>query len=186
MKQWIKTYSPYIVIGICLIWIVLNPLFSSLKQPHVETIYITDTITITKIDTLELVSPIFVTKKIVDTFFIYLKDSTKISFPIEQKLYKEEGRYEAWVSGINPKLDKINVFNKTEYKTITNTVTNTVYKNAWKGYIGGEIATFDNKVMPSINLMLISPKSLAFGVGYGMYDNKAVYKFNVSYKIFGK
>lgn len=184
MKQWIKRLS-YIVLGICLIWIVLNPLFRSPK-PHIETIYITDTITITKIDTLELVSPIFVTKKIVDTFFVYLNDSTKISFPIEQKFYKEEGKYEAWVSGINPCLDKINVYNKTEYKTINNTITNTVYKNTWKGYIGGEISTFDGKVIPSINLMLISPKSLAFGCGYGMYNGKSMYNLNVSYKFFGK
>lgn len=50
-----------------------------------------------------------------DTIFIYLER--------EQKYYKGKN-YEAWVSGYQPQLDKINVFNET--KIITNT---TYYKH---------------------------------------------------------
>lgn len=184
MKQWIKTYCPYILIGICLIWIVTS--FLVKRKPHIETIHTTDTIFITKIDTLELVSPIFVTKKIIDTMYIYMADSSKISLPVEEKYYKEEGKYEAWISGVNPNLDRINVFNKTEYQTVTNTITNTVYKKEWKGYIGGEIMMFEDNVIPSINISIFSPKSLGFGVGAGLYQNKPVYKFNINYLLFSK
>ena len=161
-------------------------LVDSCRHKRIETVYITDTVTITKIDTLELVSPIFVTKRIVDTFFVYLKDSTAISFPIEQKYYKQDGRYEAWVSGINPNLDKINVFDKTEYKTITNTITNTIYKNPWRGYIVGGISTLDNKMIPSIGVAVMSPKSLLFGVSVGVYNSLPAYNINIGWKIFGK
>ena len=161
-------------------------LIDSCRLKRVETVYVTDTVTITKVDTLELVSPIFVTKRVVDTFFVYLKDSTVIPLPIEQKYYRQDGQYEAWVSGVNPNLDKINVFNKTEYKTITNTVTNTVYKNTWKTYIIGEIASYNNQMMPSINMATISPNSLLFGAGIGVYDKSLFYKVNVGWKIFGK
>ena len=117
---------------------------------------------------------------------VYVNDSTKVKLPVEEKFYTEPDKYEAWVSGINPSLDRINVFNKTEYQTVTNTITNTVYKDAWKGYIGGEIMTFDGKIIPSINLLFVTPKKIAFGGGVGIYNNSAVYKFNLNYSIFKK
>lgn len=181
MAKWIKKYYPFLVILALTLMLV-----DSCRHKRIETVYVTDTVTVTKVDTLELVSPIFVTKKVVDTFFVYLKDSTTVSLPVEQKYYKQNGKYEAWISGINPNLDKINVFNKTEYKTTTNTTTHTIYKNTWKGYISGEILTFDSKVIPSIDLIVISPKSLLFGAGIGIYDNALVYNFNIGWKIFGK
>lgn len=109
-----------------------------------------------------------------------------MNLPIEEKYYSETGKYEAWISGVNPSLDKINVFNKIEYKTVTNTTTNTVYKDAWKGYIGADITTFDGNVIPSVNLLFVTPKNIAFGGGVGIYKNSAVYKINFNYLIFKK
>lgn len=184
MSNFLRKYWCIILFGVCLVWAVLI-LFRN-PNPHTQIVHTTDTVYITKIDTLELVSPIFVEKKVVDTFFVYVNDSTNIALPIEQKKYSEPNKYELYISGVNPNLDTIRVFNKTEYRTITNTVTHTVYKNAWRGYIGGQISTFDSQVMPTINLMFVSPKTFTFGAGIGIYDNKPVYQFNVSYKIFGK
>lgn len=47
-----------------------------------------------------------------------MHDSIYIDVPIMQKHYKEDSLYEAWISGYEPSLDSINVFNKTEYITI--------------------------------------------------------------------
>lgn len=179
MKQWIKTYIPYVVIGICLFWIIKLS-FNSPNIPHKEIIHTTDTVIIKKTDTIKLVSPRYVTKHIVDTFVYYIDSTKSISFPIEQKYYKEEGRYEAWISGIQPKLDQINVFNKTEYKTVTNTV----YKNRWEGYLFGQISTLGNKVIPTIGLNIKTPESLLFGFGVGLYENNPVYSVSLGYSIF--
>lgn len=184
MSNFLRKYWCIILFGVCLVWMVLS-LFRNHPSPSL-TVHTTDTVYITKIDTLSLVSPIFIEKKVVDTFFVYVNDSTNIPLPIEQKKYSEPNMYELYISGVNPNLDTIRVFNKTEYRTVTNTVTNTIYKSAWRGYIGGQISTFDNQVIPTINLTLVSPKMLAFGAGIGIYNNKPVYQFNVSYKIFGK
>lgn len=184
MRNFLRKYWCIILFGVCLVWAVLI-LFRN-PHPHTQIVHTTDTVYITKFDTLELVSPIFVEKKVVDTFFVYVNDSTNIPLPIEQKKYSEPNKYELYISGVNPNLDTIRVFNKTEYRTVTNTVTHTVYKNAWRGYIGGQISIFDSQVIPTINLMFVSPKTFTFGAGIGIYDNKPVYQFNVSYKIFGK
>jgi hypothetical protein len=48
-------------------------------------------------------------------------DSANVVIPITQKTYKDS-TYTAWVSGYDPSLDSIQVYPKTEYKTITNTI----------------------------------------------------------------
>lgn len=183
MKSKICTYLPHILIAISL----MISIYSLFRKPNEEKIVTTtDTVFVTKYDTLRYSYPVFFTKKVIDTITIYLKDSSKIELPIEQKYYKQDGSYEAWISGYHPSLDKINVFNKTEYKTITNTETHTLYKSSWRGYIGGQIQTFDQKWIPSIKLTITSPKSLLIEAGIGVYDNKPVYNVSAGIKIWGK
>lgn len=178
-------YLPYIVIGILVLsWIVTS--FLDQSKPSMKTIYKTDTITVYKTDTITIESPKYKYKKIIDTLYVYIKDSNKVSLPIEEKYYKEEGRYEAWIRGVNPSLEKINVFNKTIEKKVTNTEIRTIYKKSWNGYLNAQISNYDSKVIPSINLTINSPKSLSFGAGVGIYQNKPLYNFQVGYKLFGK
>lgn len=47
-----------------------------------------------------------------------IRDSSTVVMPITQKHYADS-TYEAWVSGYNPELDSIKVFNKTEFVTTT-------------------------------------------------------------------
>lgn len=184
MRKFCRKYCYAILFGVCLAWVTLS-LFRK-PNPHIETVYVTDTVYSTKIDTLKVASPTFIEKKVVDTFFVYVNDSTNISLPIEQKRYAEPDKYELYISGVNPKLDTIWVFKKTEYRTVTNTVTNNIYKYTWRGYLNGQIMTFNNDVIPSIGLTLISPKSWLIGGNIGLYNNKPTYQLNVGYKLFGK
>lgn len=184
MRNSYQKYCCAILFGVCLAWVVLS-LFRK-PNPHIETVYVTDTVYSTTTDTIELVSPIFVEKKVVDTFFVYVNDSTNIPLPIEQKKYSEPNKYELYISGINPNLDTIRIFNKTEYRTVTNTVTNNIYKYTWRGYLNGQIMTFNNDVIPSIGLTLISPNSWLIGGSIGLYNNKPTYQLSVGYKLFEK
>ena len=183
MYNKLKTYLCIYLYAILL----MISIYSLFRKPNEEKIITTtDTVYWVKYDTLRYSYPVFFTKRIIDTIPIYLKDSTKIELPVEQRYYKQDGSYEAWVSGYHPSLDKINVFNKTEYKTITNTETHTLYKSSWRGYIGGQIQTFDQKWIPSIKLTITSPKSLLIEAGIGVYDNNPVYNVSAGIKIWGK
>lgn len=185
MKQLTKTYLTILLIGICAGWSA-RWLINKGKPVEPIVVHTTDTVFFYKWDTLSVIKPIFITKKIVDTITVYSKDSVKIHLPVEQKYYEDKDRYQAWISGYEPSLDSINVFNKTEYQTITNHTKETIYKNAWNAYLGLQISTFDGNVIPTINLMIASPKKLSFGAGIGLYDNKPVCNLSLGYKIFEK
>lgn len=58
--------------------------------------------------------------------------------PRTQKYYKDP-RYEAWVSGYNPRLDSVNVFSLVTVKTVTNTVKK-AYKNEF--YVNADFRYF--------------------------------------------
>lgn len=77
-----------------------------------------------KIDTILVSNPIPYKVKVVDTLSLVdslvVRDTitNTIILPIEQKTYKDSN-YVAYVSGYTPKLDSINVYNRTETKYIT-------------------------------------------------------------------
>lgn len=183
MIDWIKKYSvSCFIIGILILIIVIN-----INNPfEEETIIKTDTLYITKYDTIKEYYPKYIYKKTIDTILIYMKDSSKVEIPIEEKYYKKDNSYELWITGYQPNLRSINVFNKTEYKTITNTITNTIYKYSWRGYANARFSTFDGKVIPSIGFTIISPKSVLLGAEIGVLDNNPVYSISFGYKLFGK
>lgn len=84
----------------------------------------TDTITITKIDTVTIIKPVvqyrYITQVIIDT--LYNTDSIKVpvQIPIESKTY-QDSTYRAVVSGYRANLDTIQVYPIHTYTTITNT-----------------------------------------------------------------
>lgn len=76
-------------------------------------------------DTVTVREPVFVTERAVRTDTVLLrsdgpKDSALAVVPITQKVYADS-TYRAWVSGYNPKLDSIAIYNKTVIHTITRT-----------------------------------------------------------------
>lgn len=86
----------------------------------------TDTVTITKIDTITVENPVvqyrYLTKIITDT--LYSTDSilVPVRIPIEAKIY-QDSTYRAVISGYRASLDTIQVYPIHTYTTITNTIT---------------------------------------------------------------
>lgn len=121
----------------------------------------TDTITITKIDTVTIIKPVvqyrYITQVITDT--LYSTDSVlvPVRIPIESKTY-QDSTYRAVISGYRASLDTIQVY---PIHTIT-TITNTIIKE--KRFNIGVQA----------------------GVGYGCFNKKPdVYLgFGVSYRLY--
>ena len=110
-----------------IIALILASYFVGRRTPTEVEIIKRDTITITNIDTIRITKVREVEKKIIDTILVQVKDTiilndtTFIQLPREQKIYTGEN-YKAWVSGYRPKLDSLNIYQKTIIKEVTNTV----------------------------------------------------------------
>lgn len=93
------------------------------NRNSVENSLKTDTVTITKIDTVTVIKPViqyrYITQVITDT--LYNTDSIKVpvQIPIESKTY-QDSTYRAVVSGYRASLDTIQVYPIHTITTITN------------------------------------------------------------------
>ena len=102
-----------------------------------------DTVTVVKKDTVAKVLPVhdtayivrFVKIPVTTTDTVEVRDSVEL--PVEQKVYKDSD-YVAWVSGVMPQLDSLNIFRRTETVTITETITRREKAPRWSvGLQGG-------------------------------------------------
>ncbi len=107
--------------------LILASYFVGRRTPTEVEIIKRDTVTVVKTDTIRITKVKEIEKKVVDTILVAVKDTiilndtTFIQLPREQKIYTGEN-YKAWVSGYRPKLDSLNIYQKTIIKEITNTV----------------------------------------------------------------
>ena len=80
-------------------------------------------------DTIRIVEPIPIKEEVIKYVNVYLPttdtivkiDSIEVVVPIVQKVY-ENSEYKAWVSGYEPSLDSINIYNTTKYYPVVETV----------------------------------------------------------------
>lgn len=96
------------------------------KPSRIERVVDIQRDTITKIDTHVVEKPVLVEKRVTDTMFYAVHDTTRVkdtlyvALPREEKIYKGEDYY-AEVSGYEPTLDYLEVYPKT--KIVTEKVT---------------------------------------------------------------
>lgn len=172
----------YITLGV-LTLVVLFAAISISKKPEVIINTKIDTLIVTRIDTITEYKPKYISQKILDTIFIYATKDSIVYLPIEQRYYGKTGSYDCWISGYNPQLDSIKVYNKTIDHYITNTITEKIYPKKWDLYmqIGGYM--IDDKVIPILGLDLTMPNRLKVGGNIGLFDNKPIYGVSIGYKI---
>lgn len=153
-----------LIIAVLSLLLVLSFTFQYLyhsKLNSKENSLKTDTVTITKVDTVTIIKPVvqyrYITKVITDT--LYNTDSVlvPVQIPIETKVYLDSV-YRAVVSGYRANLDTIQVYPIHTYTTINTTIIKQKRFN-----IG-----------------------IQAGVGYGCFSSKPdVYiGFGVSYRLF--
>lgn len=105
-----------------LIGIVIGSQFFPRRQNIEKKTIVTDTLTITKTDTIRYDRPVPYYVRSVDTLFE--RDTILIR---EQKNYSDT-TYTAWISGYQPELDSIEVYPKAVTKLINTEVTRTIVK----------------------------------------------------------
>ena len=180
-------------------YIFLIGLFLGIDICVIFSIYkdITDSnITATKTDTISVTEY----KTIVDTIFVekpkYYKEVVRDTVPLHQFVINEDSclvvtqkeyrdsNYVAWVSGVEPQLDSIMVFNNTEYVFKTSTIekVKTIEDKAGKWFTGAGIYKVDNALVPKLNICY-QKNRIMFGASVGLYNKQPIYGIDFNFKV---
>ena len=148
----------------------------------------TDTISVTEYQTIR------------DTIFVdkpkYYKEVVRDTVPLNQFVRNEDkylvvtqkeyrdSNYVAWVSGIEPQLDSIMVFNNTEYVFKTSTIekVKTIEDKTGKWFTGAGLYRLDNTLVPKLNVVY-QKKRIMVGASVGLYNKQPIYGVDINYKI---
>ena len=114
-----------LVIAVLSLLLVLSIMFQHLYHSNrnsAENSLKTDTVTITKIDTVTIIKPViqykYITQVITDTLYSIDSVLVPVRIPIETKIY-QDSTYRAVISGYRASLDTIQVYPIHTYTTIT-------------------------------------------------------------------
>ena len=102
---------------------------------------------------------------------------------VSQKEYRDSN-YVAWVSGIEPQLDSIMVFNNTEYifKTATIETVKTIEDKTGKWFMGAGLYRLDNALVSKLNVVY-QKKRIMVGASVGLYNNQPIYGLDFNFKV---
>lgn len=116
-----------------------------------ETVIKTVTDTLVVRDTLRVSTPVYVTRRIVDTILVPVmvpggRDTVLVQVPREEKVYQDSS-YRAVVSGYMPSLDTIDVYRREVYVTTLERVEVPPSRWSWGiqagiGYGGGGVTPY--------------------------------------------
>ena len=146
----------------------------------------TDTVTEYKIirDTAFVERPKLCKEIIRDTVWLdSLLDNDYNHLIVSQKEYRDSD-YVAWVSGIEPQLDSIMVFNNTEYvfKTSTIETVKTSEDKTGKWFTGAGLYRLDNTLVPKLNIVY-QKKRIMVGASVGWYNKQPIYGVDFNFKV---
>ena len=146
----------------------------------------TDTVTEYKIirDTAFVERPKVYKETIRDTIQLNsLLDNGSKHLVVSQKEYRDSD-YVAWVSGVEPQLDSIMVFNNTEYvfKTSTIETVKTIEDKTGKWFTGAGLYRLDNTLVPKLNVVY-QKKRIMVGASVGLYNNQPIYGVDINFKV---
>lgn len=139
-----------------------------------------DTIIVNHIDTIRQVHPIYITERVVDTCFI---EKPVQSIPIVQRHYADNDLYDLWISGFQPNLDSIRVYNKIEYRDVYHEIERQTYVKRNELFIGAGFKAIQGTLMPNATISLKTKKDWLIQAEIGLYEQELTYGFTVSKKI---
>ena len=133
-------------------------LMRSCQSPQIERIEVvkTDTLTITKVDTIEIVKPQPYRVEVRDTIYINdtINDNINGNIFVQQVKEYKDSTYYAKISGINAYLEEIRVYPRTITQYINTTETIYVQPKKWSVGIQGGVG--------------VTPKGLQPYIGFGV------------------
>lgn len=178
-----ETVKRIILGAICF---VVGFMFGVMHEPTKtsDIMYKTDTIECVRLDTCKIIVPEYKYIRTVDTIIVNSDDGHSVSLPITQKHYAKDSVYDVWVSGYEPRLDSISIYERTKIQNVTNTIVRKEYDSKWGAYITLGFGKFAREPNTEIGITIKSPKRLLFGISAG--TNRSMdfyYNFKIGYKI---
>ena len=177
------------LLGILLGFFVCMMLSTYKEIPHNHIpVAKTDTISVTEyktiVDTIFVDKPKYYKEVVRDTVRLnqFVRNEDKY-LVVTQKEYRDSN-YVAWVSGVEPQLDSIMVFNSTEYVFKTSSIEkfNTIEDNTGKLFTGAGLYRLDNALIPKLNIVY-QKKRIMVGASVGLYNKQPIYGVDINYKI---
>ena len=157
-------------------------------QPNHIPVAKTDTISVTEYktirDTVFVYKPKYYKEVVRDTVplnqFVRNEDNYLV---VTQKEYRDSN-YVAWVSGVEPQLDSIMVFNSTEYVFNTSTIekVKTIEDKKGKWFTGAGLYRLDNTLVPKINIVY-QKKRIMVGASVGLYNKQPIYGVDFNFNV---
>lgn len=157
-------------------------------SPNYIPVTKTDTISVTKYqtirDTIFVDKPKYYKEVVIDTvpinLFVTNEDSCLV---VTQKEYRDSN-YVAWVSGVEPQLDSIMVFNNTEYVFKTSTIekVKTIEDKTGKWFTGAGLYRLDNTLVPKLNVVY-QKKRIMVSASVGLYNKQPIYGVDINFKV---
>ena len=148
----------------------------------------TDTISVTEYqtirDTIFVDKPKFYKEVVRDTVPLNLFVRNEDNYLVVTKKEYRDSNYVAWVSGVEPQLDSIMVFNNTEYvfKTSTIETVKTIEDKTGKWFTGAGLYRLDNTLVPKLNVVY-QKKRIMVGASVGLYNNQPIYGVDINFKV---
>lgn len=157
-------------------------------QPNHIHVANTDTISVTEyntiVDTIFVDKPKYYKEVVRDTVQLnhFVRNEDKY-LVVTQKEYRDSN-YVAWVSGVEPQLDSIMVFNNTKYvlKTYTIEKVKTIEDKTGKWFTGAGLYRLDNTLVPKINIVY-HKKRIMVGASVGLYNKQPIYGLDINFKV---
>lgn len=148
----------------------------------------TDTISVTEyqtiVDTIFVEKPKYYKEVVRDTVHLnqFVRNEDKY-LVVTQKEYRDSN-YVAWVSGVEPQLDSIMVFNSTEYVFKTSTIekVKTIEDKTGKWFAGAGLYRLGKTFVPKVNIAY-QKKSIMVGASIGLYSNQPIYGVDINFKV---
>ena len=148
----------------------------------------TDTISVTEyktiVDTIFVDKPKYYKEVIRDTVPLnqFVRNEDKYLF-VTQKEYRDSN-YVAWVSGVEPQLDSIMLFNNTEYvfKTSTIETVKTIEDKTGKWFTGAGLYRLDNTLVPKLNVVY-QKNRIMVGASVGWYNKQPIYGVDFNFNV---
>lgn len=147
-------FEKFIIVMSALMLVLLGIALGHLRHQKGSTIeYVTKVDTLVIHDTISVIEPVYIKQRIVDSILvaatdtIIRNDTTFVTLPKQQRMYQSPQFY-AWVSGYNPSLDSIRLFQSKEIITKEIPVIKKVKPKWGMGFSAGMVTTIkDGKVI---------------------------------------
>lgn len=177
------------LLGILLGFFVCMMLSTYKEIPHNHIpVAKTDTISVTEyktiVDTIFVDKPKYYKEVVRDTVHLNQFARNEDDYlVVTQKEYRDSS-YVAWVSGVEPQLDSIMVFNNTKYVLKTSTIekVRTIEDKTGKWFAGAGLYRFDNTLVPKINIVY-HKKRIMVGASIGLYKKQPIYGVDFNFKV---